>query len=150
MAEILFKNDVLISIGSIDKDEDLNPKARINLNPPPADGRCECCGRHISELEPFGGPGDPLVGDFTGALLVKKFRPDGPYNNEAETAVAEALKHCDSDDFDCALEWMIKEYGQEKGTELFDLASAYRSVGAIWECRNCSKLNVNEYFKKLI
>ena len=123
MAEILFKNDVLISLGSIDNEEDLKPKAWINLNPPPADGRCQCCGRHISELKPFGGTGDPLVGDFTGALLVKKFRPDCPYNDEAENAIEEAVKHCKSDDFDCVLEWMIKQYGQEKGTELFDLLS---------------------------
>lgn len=46
----------------------------IWLNPPPVDNRCECCGRHISELKPFGGPGDPLVGDFSGAFLVKHFR----------------------------------------------------------------------------
>lgn len=47
----------------------------IWINPPPADNRCECCGsRHISELKPFGGPGDPLVGDFSGAFLVKHAR----------------------------------------------------------------------------
>jgi len=46
----------------------------IWLNPPPDDNRCECCGRHIRELKPFGGPGDPLVGDFNGAFLVKHFR----------------------------------------------------------------------------
>jgi len=46
----------------------------VRINPPPSDGRCECCRRHVSELKPFGGPGDPLVGDFSGALLVKHFR----------------------------------------------------------------------------
>ena len=46
----------------------------IYINPPPSDGRCEGCGRHVSELKPFGGPGDPLVGDFTGELLLKHFR----------------------------------------------------------------------------
>ena len=36
------------------------------------------CGRHVRELEDFGGAGDPLVGDFYGAKLVKKFREDFP------------------------------------------------------------------------
>lgn len=48
----------------------------VQINPPPEEGCCECCGRHVSELKPFGGPGDPLVGDFTGAFLVKHFRQD--------------------------------------------------------------------------
>lgn len=53
-------------------------KLKILINPPPSGRRCECCGKHISELKPFGGPGDPLVGDFRGALLVKTFRQEFP------------------------------------------------------------------------
>jgi hypothetical protein len=49
-------------------------KPIIQINPPPSDERCEGCGRHVSEIKPFGRPGDPLVGDFSGALLVKHFR----------------------------------------------------------------------------
>lgn len=44
------------------------------INPPPSDKRCQCCNRHIDELEPYGGPDDPLVGDFRGAFLVQTFR----------------------------------------------------------------------------
>jgi Zn finger protein HypA/HybF involved in hydrogenase expression len=39
-------------------------KARVLISPPPMDGRCECCGRHVSELRPF----------RSGSLLVQKFR----------------------------------------------------------------------------
>jgi len=46
----------------------------ILINPPPSDGRCEGCGKHISKLKPFGGAGDPLVGDFNGAILLKTYR----------------------------------------------------------------------------
>ena len=49
-------------------------KPYIRINPPPSDNRCNGCGRHIRELKPFGGPGDPLVGDFSGAFLMKHFR----------------------------------------------------------------------------
>lgn len=44
--------------------------------------RCYCCDKHITELKPFGGPGDPLLGDFTGALLVKHWRWDYPLTEE--------------------------------------------------------------------
>ena len=49
-----------------------------NINPPPSDERCSICRRHIDELPAFGGAGDPLVGDFSGAKLVKNFREDCP------------------------------------------------------------------------
>ena len=64
------------------------------VNPPPADGRCECCGTHMSELKPFGGSGDPLVGDFTGALLVKKFRELIPQDCGIEESSISASWEC--------------------------------------------------------
>ena len=48
------------------------------INPPPDDRRCAICRRHVDELASFGGPGDPLVGDFSGAKLVKHWREDYP------------------------------------------------------------------------
>ena len=74
MTEVLFNGNGVISLGSIDGKEDLEPRPGININPPPHDGRCQCCGRSLDELKPFGKAGDPLVGDFDGALLVQKFR----------------------------------------------------------------------------
>ena len=50
MAEILFKGNGVISLGSIERDEDLKQRPGMNINPPPSDGRCMCCGKHISEL----------------------------------------------------------------------------------------------------
>ena len=48
------------------------------INPPPEDMCCQICHRRIDELEAFGEPGDPLVGDFTGQKLVKGWREDYP------------------------------------------------------------------------
>ena len=53
-------------------------KRKVLINPPPEDGKCMICGRHVSELESFGGPGDPCLGDFSGAKLTKTFREDDP------------------------------------------------------------------------
>jgi hypothetical protein len=52
--------------------------AKLIINPPPSDGNCNICGKNVDELEPFGGAGDPLVGDFTGMKLVKSFREELP------------------------------------------------------------------------
>ncbi len=53
-------------------------KRKIIINGPPQDGNCMLCGRHVSELDAFGGPGDPCLGDFSGAKLVKSFREEFP------------------------------------------------------------------------
>ncbi len=50
----------------------------IAINPPPTDMCCQICHRHCDDLEAFGGPGDPRVGDFAGAKLVKHWREDFP------------------------------------------------------------------------
>jgi hypothetical protein len=72
MTTKIIDNNDFVLFGSISKEKDLKGKARIMINPPPKDRCCECCGRHISELKPFGKAGDPLVGYFEGKLLIKK------------------------------------------------------------------------------
>ena len=119
MTTKIIDNNGVVSLGSISNEKDLKDKARININPPPEDGRCDCCGRHISELTPFGKAGDPLVGDFDGELLVKKFRPVGPYNEKAEQAFkhVEKLMEKEGRAGEDPLDWMIKIYGKEKGEQ---------------------------------
>jgi hypothetical protein len=144
MAETIIKGNGVTSLGSIDEKSDLEPKPGFNINPPPADGRCDCCKRHISELEPFGGPGDPLVGDFNGACLVKTLRPTGPYDEEAVTAMDEAQEKSKD-----PLGWLVDKYGKEKGEKLGLIAMAWGQVGSSWECRDCIVLDYDEYFENL-
>ena len=54
MATKINDKNGIVSFDSISSEEDLNPSARIVINAPPGNGRCDCCGRHISELKPFG------------------------------------------------------------------------------------------------
>ena len=151
MATKIIDNNGIVSFDSISSAEDLNLKPRISINPPPSDGRCDCCGRHISELKPFGKAGDPLVGDFDGALLIKTFRPVGPYDEEAENAVEEAVKHLADAGFKDKdpLEWLIKKYGKEKGEGFYWSNEAYCQTSSSWECRDCAVLYEDEYFEKL-
>ena len=105
-------NNVAISLWSVNKEDDLKPNlSNLNLNPPPIDGRCSCCRRHIRELQPFGKftdrlrdmleahrelidsyghswkssgihVNDPKVEDFEESLLVKTWRTFNPYFEE--------------------------------------------------------------------
>ena len=86
MTTKIIDNSGVVSLGSISSESDLNIKAGENINLPTKDERCDCCGRHISELISFGKAGDPLVGDFDGKLLVKTFRRMGPYDEESSRA----------------------------------------------------------------
>ena len=120
MSEIIINKNGVISLGSIDGEEDLKPRPGvINLNPPPEDGQCQCCGKHINELCPFGGSGDPLVGDFTGAYLVKTWRPDGPYDEEAEVNTEKANELYEKDGYDDPEDWLIEKFGKEKGERVY-------------------------------
>jgi hypothetical protein len=150
MTTKIFDNNGVVSLGSISDEKDIEIIARFNINPPPEDCRCDCCGRHISELTPFGKAGDPLVGDFDGELLVKTWRPTFPYNEQAEKAFKHVEKimkeegHAGEDPED----WMIKIYGKEKGQQYLNAVYAYGCIGSSWECRECIVLDEDEYFEQ--
>jgi hypothetical protein len=150
MATTIINKNGVVSLDSISSETDLKLRPGFNINPPPQDGRCECCGRHISEVKPFGKAGDPLAGDFDGALLIKKWRPDGPYDENAEKAWDKAEKHLadvglkDQD----PLEWLIKNYGKEKGEYFYWSYQLYCQTSKSWECRDCAVLYEDEYILK--
>lgn len=134
--------------------EDLKLCPRMSITPPPPGPRCDCCGRHISELKPFGKAGDPLVGNFEGLFLIKNYRRMGPYDGEsvcAWNAYYEAKKkfeyigrkNCDP------LEWMIEKYGKEKGEHFYWAGQFYEQISKRWECRDCAVLDTDEYFEKI-
>jgi len=73
-------------IHAVYEEKDLKLTPGLNLNPPPSDGRCQCCGRHISELKPFGDIELSRSYSTKDALLVKNFRTYGVNpTNEEET-----------------------------------------------------------------
>jgi len=143
------QNQTLRELDSVKYEDYLKVKAGERIYPSLRDGRCDCCGKHISELKPFGGPGDPLDGDFTESLLVKTYRPLGPYVEEAEKALREAERYYKSDGFDNEFEWMIDKYGEEKAEELYAADYYHHEVWSFWHCRDCVVLDMDEYFEKL-
>jgi hypothetical protein len=146
MQKLLFEEIGITSLGSVQGEEDLKLRSGININPPPEDGRCRCCGRHISELKPFGEAGDPLVGDFDGALLVKKYRFDAPPNEEVDEIMKEFFgTGCSSEDYAKARDKLIEKYGQEEAEEMMYYHANSGYVSKSWECRNCACLSTKRF-----
>jgi len=106
--------------------------------------RCDCCNRLVEELKPFVGPGDPLIGDFTGRRLVKVWRYDF---SEPEIP---------SDYFDCLTkngeidEQKFREkYGREKYEQTCEFLARMSIVSSYWLCRDCILIeDRNEFCKK--
>ena len=126
-------------------------KARININPPPEDGRCDCCRRDFSELTPFRKTGDLLVEDFDGELLIKTFKAIGKYDEQDRKAWKRVEKIMEKEGCarDGPLDWMIKIHGKEKGEQHLYAVGLYSQVGSSWECRDCVVLDEKEYFEQL-
>ena len=152
MARKLIKTNRTFRLKYVENEEDLKPiRGGININPPPPDGRCDCCGRHMSELTPFGKAGDPLIGDFDGALLVKKGRTVGPSDEEAEQIIEEYFGNCETEfEYEEARRVLIQKYGEDKALDLELRASGAGLVGASWECRDCAVLDNYDYWEKRI
>lgn len=94
---------------------------------------CYRCNKDSNELKPFGGPGDPLVGNFTGQKLVKTFRAlyEGPDIEKYENI----LNKLDSTASNI-LE-LENEFGKEEVDNAFNYDQAKSTIGSSWECRDC-------------
>lgn len=94
---------------------------------------CFRCKKDSNELKPFGGPGDPLVGNFTGQKLVKTFRAlyEGPDIEKYENI----LNKLDSTASNI-LE-LENEFGKEEVDNAFNYDQAKSTIGSSWECRDC-------------
>jgi len=104
----------------------------------------------MDELNPFGGPGDPLVGDFSGELLLKTTRPDY-VPTEEERKIAEEFwpGHETDEGYEKAREMLIERYGEEEGEILIQRIMAEGTFSASWECRDCIVLSDEDFFRKV-
>jgi len=135
--------------GSGTSQDDLKSTKAIHFNAPPRDERCECCGRHIRDLKPFGGPDDPY-NEFTGGYLIKKYRPTGPFDQAAMDLFLKWFEKCDSPQgYRVKEAELARKYGEREVRRVMITALASKQVGASWECRDCCILDSDEYFAKL-
>ena len=96
-----------------------------------------CCGRHVSQLKPFGKTGDPLVGDFDGALLVRRYRVPFPPNEEVNEIIGNEDKEKE----------YLEKYGQEKFGNMMLYQQLSMNVSISWECRDCICLSTKRYHR---
>ncbi len=94
---------------------------------------CYICNKDEKDLKPFGGPGDPLVGDFTGRKLVKTFRAlyEGPNIEKYEHILNEL------NDDATNIKELEDKFGLEEVEKAFNYDQAKNTVGSSWECRDC-------------
>jgi hypothetical protein len=109
--------------------------------------RCDCCGKHVSELIPFGGFGDPLLHDYTGRLLVKRYRPMFDARKEY-AALKEAETNYQKDGMRTPGEWLIKKYGREEAERIVE-SGMCDGADKSWECRDCMLLSNGAFFDML-
>lgn len=95
--------------------------------------KCYICGKDEDELEPFGGAGDPLNGDFTGRKLVKTYRAiyEGPDIEEYENILNKMNPDASN------LKELEDEFGEKEVSDAFQYDQAKSTVGSSWECRDC-------------
>lgn len=95
--------------------------------------KCYACGKDEEELEPFGGVGDPLVGDFNGRKLVKTYRAlyEGPNIEKYEVILDELNPNASN------IKELEDKFGLEEVEKAFNYDQAKNTVGSSWECRDC-------------
>jgi hypothetical protein len=124
---------------------------RVTNNDPPQDDRtCDCCRKHVSELKPSGKAGDPLVGDFDGALLFRDHRSNFPSLEEAEMIID--LFFNGPDDAEAredAKSRFIETFGKEDAGFITMTCGVFSCIGSVMLCRDCIVLDYDDYFDKL-
>ena len=112
----------------------------------PAEWCCQCCGRPESQLKPFGKAGDPLVGDFDGAFLLRDMRADGPYLEEAE--IIYSASYNGGKQYEEAQRWLIHNFGEDDAYFIINIYSLGAQVGGVMLCRDCFVLDFDDYYEK--
>jgi hypothetical protein len=110
---------------------------KLSINPPPNDRKCMRCGKPSSECLPFRKEGDPLVGNFEGAKLVKIFRDMGDnldIPDEQRVLYDKIIDaYCHVTDFTI----LEEEFGVEQVKSAMMYDQLCSTVASSWECRDC-------------
>jgi hypothetical protein len=121
------------------------------LNNPPADGECNCCGKHLNELIPFSVTNQASKTGLEEVLLVKNVRPMAPLNEELDRILEKFVGDCLSpEDQEKAEEKLIEVFGQEIAEDLLDYYNSSISVISSWECLECISLDTKTFMAMLL
>ena len=116
------------------------------LNNPPADGRCNCCGKHLGELKPFSLMGQASRTGLEEVLLVKNMRPMASLNEEMDRILERFVGDClTAEDHKKAEERLNEVFGKETAEDLLLYYNASILSTISWECRECIDLDNEAY-----
>jgi len=116
------------------------------LNNPPADGRCNCCGKHLGELKPFSVMSEASKPGLEEVLLVQNVRPLAPLHKGLERTLDEFFGDClNAEDEEIAEERLIEVYGSKFAADLLSYYESSTLAISSWECLECLNLD-NETF----
>ena len=102
---------------------------------------CNCCHRHITELEPFRLKGDPF--------LLRIDRPYGPpYNEKAHKEILEVLDRYGSEDPLVLDKWFNKKYGIEKADQILSETDYEMTFYDSYECIDCVGIDPYIYYHR--
>ncbi len=116
------------------------------LNNPPADGRCNCCGKHLGELKPFSLMSPASRTGLEEVLLVKNMRPMAPLNEEMDRILERFVGDClTADDQEKAAERLNEVFGSEIAYDLLEYYNSSILIISSWECRECLDLDAETF-----
>lgn len=129
------------------KARELQKKMRREINASRRKAQCDCCGRQLNELKPYGKAGDPIESNFEGKFLVKAFRPTIPVDDEADKKWEEFFGNChNKKEYKVARERLIQAYGTKEVLKIELYKKAY-SNPVVWLCRDCIILGPDDYLE---
>ena len=115
---------------------------RVYDNPQPADGECECCGKHFLIPQPPVLIGCPATEAQYVALLVKTWRPIFS-RSELDRIIGEWIDVCYGEvGTQQAAEMLLGVFKRRQVEEFFGLE-------AVWSCAECASLDTDSYFKSI-
>jgi hypothetical protein len=136
-------------------EKDLRLRPGFNISPPPEDGRCMCCGKHLRELKPFGKGENQSCDDHSGALLVKHWIWGGFLPEEEDLRfMEEFFQDCGPEEtpelsFMRAEERFIQKNGKKKAEIIIPRIKAISSqLTTTWLCKDCSVLDGRQCHEK--
>jgi hypothetical protein len=106
---------------------------------------CDRCGKHMEELQTYGGPGDPCGVDLTGARLVKIYHPISPPPSDEEMD----LLHRRSGGMAGSgnvVDKLAKEIGESAAKDLLNRYELAGIEDSVWLCRDCILFEENAHF----
>jgi hypothetical protein len=105
--------------------------------------KCSVCQRPVSELKPYGGPGDPLNANLTGQKLVQTRRYMAPTYATDQWPLTGLIKRDGMID-EAAF---IAKYGEKAMETFWVLTQLQTTTSRSTECRDCILLDDDECLK---